>query len=82
MTLLRDTLSRIYSSLEATLLLMRDAGLDEGRLNLTGSSRERWSAILAEATKQNRLLAITLSARRDYPEDPDLVAIERLLSIQ
>ena len=79
---LRDVLAQLYGSAQAALLVVEDAGLDETRLNLTGSSGEIWRSILHEAIKQSRLDEVVRCALRAYCGDADLLAIAKLLGIQ
>ena len=79
---LRDMLAGLYGSSQIALLIVGEAGLDEKRLNLTGSPNEIWRAILDEASKQSRLDNVVRCALKDYPGNPDLLAIAKLLGIQ
>lgn len=79
---LRDKLARLYgSSHQAALLVVREAGLDETRLNLTGSAGEIWHSILDEASKQSRLDDLVRRALEDYSGDLALIGIAKLLGI-
>lgn len=78
---LRATLAWLYRSSQAAHLVVADTGLDEKRLNLTGSPIEIWGAILDEAIKKSLLDDVVRYALKDYREDADLVAIAKLLGI-
>jgi len=81
LTRLRDKLAWLYGSAQVALLVIREAGLDERRLNLTGSSSEIWRSILDEAIKQSRLDDVVRCALRVYRTDDDLLVIAKLLGI-
>lgn len=78
---LLDRLAWLYGSSQIALLVVGGAGLDQKRLNLTGSPSEIWRSILDEATKQGCLDDVVRCALKDYPGDPDLLAIAKLLGI-
>lgn len=73
---LRDALARLYDSPGNARRFLRDVGLDATRLDLSGSAREIWDSICAEADKQRRVEDLRLRALQEYPGDPDLLELE------
>jgi WD40 repeat protein len=77
---LRDKLAIIYDSDEKARLFLGDVGMDATRLNLRGSAREIWDSACAEAEKLRRVEDLVLRALKDYPKEPELLELMRLLS--
>lgn len=72
---LRDALARLYSKVEAALMVALDVGLDEARLSVTGTVQVLWQSIITEAEKRRLLDAIVLRARSEFFDDPVLVSM-------
>jgi hypothetical protein len=66
---LRDALAKLYVTPKSARTFAHDIGLDESRLDLTGSPRELWSGILAETVKQDLIERAVRQARGEYPTD-------------
>ncbi|WP_437965142.1 AAA family ATPase [Sorangium sp. So ce260] len=79
--LARDRLAWLFDSEATARLVVKDARLDERRLNLTGSALERWGRILDEAIKQGRLVDVVRCALERYPHDDVLLELAEKLGI-
>ncbi|MDC0744852.1 effector-associated domain EAD1-containing protein [Polyangium mundeleinium] len=81
-TRLRDALARLYVTSEAAQRFAHDVGLDATRLHWMGRGWEIWNSICAEAEKQRRVEELLLRALKEYPRDPELIELERQLSLR
>jgi WD40 repeat protein len=78
-SLLRDTLARLWESEARARIIARDAQINTRLLDLSGSALELWDAILDEANKQGRLGVVVRCALRYYPDHEDLLDIANKL---
>ena len=74
---IRNALARLYSGSRSARVLALDAGLDTGRIYLSGSPQEFWQAIVEEAEKSKRLYHLIQCALKDYPADAVLMEARR-----
>lgn len=68
----RNVLADLYSDQMGARMLAYSAGLDLRQIAFTGQAYTTWQAILEEAQKQGRLLAILDEALKHYNAHPDL----------
>ena len=71
---LRNTLCDLYDDLDKTKLIAEDAGIELGRINLTGTVETAWREILKEAGKQGLVADIISIALEEYPDNKILIA--------
>lgn len=69
---LRNLLATRFPDRSSAERIMHDAGVNSARVELEGSSVNRWFAILREAERTSSLAHLIDVALRDYPEDPTL----------
>ncbi|EYF00115.1 effector-associated domain EAD1-containing protein [Chondromyces apiculatus] len=69
---LRDFLACLYGSAPSARMIAVDAGLNMTLIELRGTPREVWQAILEEAKKSLRVISIIDRVLNDYPEYPEL----------
>ena len=74
---LRTALANMYPTIDDSLLIVNDSGLDRTRLAFDAKAISNWFKILEFAKSSGRLDNVLARALQDFPEDEILLGIQR-----
>src|SRR5689334_18002236 len=72
LTQLRDILQVLYPTLESTYPIVDDAGIPRDNISFSTAAGQNWHAILQEAHKHGKVLALVEVVLQQYPDNDDL----------
>lgn len=77
LTNLNHVLAGLYPAMVESYRVLDTAGIPKAYIEFSTRSIDNWHAILSEAKKRDKVLAVIQAARKDYPDNPFLIQAER-----